>query len=338
MPDKVTLKQIADKIGVGKATVCRALQDHPNVSEKTRLLVKKTANQLGYKKDPAISNMAHYRWPNKLSSRSIVISAIAAKRYTASFPQIRFGAAKMMAQELGYKIDEFFLTDYQNPMRLRAILASRGIQGLLAGPLYGEQLPSSFWDNFTTVLYGQTWNKPPLHEVLPDHFMGVRKVISEVRLRGYKNIGLLLDRPLLADDNDLRLGAFLMETSGRNQALKGHVLRAESVKPDKLRAWVKRCHLDLIIGLSHETHQLLIDAGFSVPNQLGFVSLSLPNETPALHNFSGLDLQPDVVGHTAVTLLDSLMRQNECGVPLHQKRLLVEPRWVAGATIRQINR
>ncbi|MDX2109369.1 MAG: LacI family DNA-binding transcriptional regulator [Verrucomicrobiota bacterium] len=337
MSEKITLQQIADKLGVGKATVCRALKDHPNVSEATRQLVKKTAVTMGYTKDPAISNMAHYRWPNRLSSQSLVIAAIASKRYEASFPEIRYRSAHAMADVLGYRVDEFYLSDYPNPMRLHGILSSRGIQGLLIGPLYGEQLPCAFWDNFTSVLYGQSWFKPPLHEVLPDHFMGVRKAISEIRKCGYKNIGLLLDRPLLADDNDLRLGAFLMETTGPSSTMKGHVLRGDNVPPEKLRTWITRNKLELVICLSHENLKLLQLAGYSVPDQIGFVSLNVPNDNPSSPAMAGLNLQPDVVGRASVTLLDSLLRQNEKGIPNHQIRLLIEPCWISGPTIHALH-
>lgn len=46
-----TLQDIANKLGVSRATVSRALNDFPEVSEKTKRLVRETADQLGYKPD-----------------------------------------------------------------------------------------------------------------------------------------------------------------------------------------------------------------------------------------------------------------------------------------------
>ncbi|HSD64358.1 MAG TPA: LacI family DNA-binding transcriptional regulator, partial [Ignavibacteriaceae bacterium] len=48
MTNKVTLKNIADALSISMMTVSRALNNNPNVDEKTRLLVLKTARDLGY--------------------------------------------------------------------------------------------------------------------------------------------------------------------------------------------------------------------------------------------------------------------------------------------------
>ncbi len=43
-----TIKDIAKKLGVSASTVSRALKDHPDISQETRELVKKTAQELDY--------------------------------------------------------------------------------------------------------------------------------------------------------------------------------------------------------------------------------------------------------------------------------------------------
>lgn len=45
----VTLKQIAEKLGISVATVSKALKDYPDVSEKTKRLVTELAQTLNYK-------------------------------------------------------------------------------------------------------------------------------------------------------------------------------------------------------------------------------------------------------------------------------------------------
>lgn len=334
MPAKVTLQQLAQRLGIGKATVSRALRNQPKVAEGTRELVRKAAHELGYRRDPAIANMAHYRWPDRQGSNPVVVAAVAGKRYEGAFARSRFGGAREAASHLGYRIDEFFFGDYPDPMRLRSVLANRGIRGLLVGPLHGTAVPAAFWRGFTAVLYGQAWQKPPLHEVLPDHFSAVRRVISVVASRGYRNLGLLLDSPLSADDNDLRLGAFLAELSRPGVESRGHLLQLSGDSAAKLGPWIKRCKLDLVLGLRPEILQLIQAAGFAVPEEVGFVSLNLPAEGGCAGSPAGLDLLPAEVGKTAVALLDSLLRENERGVPQPRRRVLVEPRWVEGPTIR----
>ena len=47
----VTLQDIANKLGISRATVSRALNDFPEVSSKTKHLVREAAEELGYKPD-----------------------------------------------------------------------------------------------------------------------------------------------------------------------------------------------------------------------------------------------------------------------------------------------
>ena len=47
-PQQVTLKDIASKLGISIISVSKALRGHPDISQKTAELVKKTALELGY--------------------------------------------------------------------------------------------------------------------------------------------------------------------------------------------------------------------------------------------------------------------------------------------------
>ncbi|MDG1136182.1 MAG: LacI family DNA-binding transcriptional regulator [Bacteroidales bacterium] len=49
MKRQVTIKDIAEKLGISPSTVSRSLKDHPDISEKTRNAVKELAKLLGYK-------------------------------------------------------------------------------------------------------------------------------------------------------------------------------------------------------------------------------------------------------------------------------------------------
>lgn len=51
MKEKITIYDISKKLNVSAATVSRALNDNPKISSKTRLLVKKTANEMNYKQN-----------------------------------------------------------------------------------------------------------------------------------------------------------------------------------------------------------------------------------------------------------------------------------------------
>ena len=53
----VTLKQIAESLGISITTVSKALKDYPDVSKKTRKLVRETASMLNYKPNSFAVNL-----------------------------------------------------------------------------------------------------------------------------------------------------------------------------------------------------------------------------------------------------------------------------------------
>ena len=53
----VTLKQIAEELGISITTVSKALKDYPDVSKKTRKLVRETASLLNYKPNSFAVNL-----------------------------------------------------------------------------------------------------------------------------------------------------------------------------------------------------------------------------------------------------------------------------------------
>ena len=53
----VTLKQIAEQLGISITTVSKALKDYPDVSKKTRKLVRETAFMLNYKPNSFAVNL-----------------------------------------------------------------------------------------------------------------------------------------------------------------------------------------------------------------------------------------------------------------------------------------
>ena len=61
MPHRITYQDIARKAGVSNCLVSRALTGKTGVSEKKRALILRTADQLGYQKNPAAKLLAGQR-------------------------------------------------------------------------------------------------------------------------------------------------------------------------------------------------------------------------------------------------------------------------------------
>lgn len=57
MPERVTIRTIANDLGISHMTVSRALSNHPNVLKETRDAVQKRAREMGYVKSAAATAM-----------------------------------------------------------------------------------------------------------------------------------------------------------------------------------------------------------------------------------------------------------------------------------------
>ena len=124
MTKRVTLKHIADALKISMMTVSRALNNNPNVDEKTRKLVLKTARGLGY-------------FPNHIAKSLVVaktqtIGVVVPEITHSFFPDAIKGIEEIVYQA-GYHI---MLThsaeDANREIAAIETLASRRVDGILA--------------------------------------------------------------------------------------------------------------------------------------------------------------------------------------------------------------
>src|SRR6266498_1980185 len=112
MGDKrVTVYDIAEKLGVSHATVSLALRNHPSISEKRRAQVKRVAGEMGYAPDPHLAALAAYRRANAPAE---IRSAIAWINHWEQPEQLRklrefdlyWRGAVEAARRFGYNLEE----------------------------------------------------------------------------------------------------------------------------------------------------------------------------------------------------------------------------------------
>src|ERR1700760_2078177 len=70
---RLTLQEVANKLGLNQSTVSRALQNHPRISADTRKRVQKLCTKLGYKAHSGLSELAASRWqPDKVGTGTTI--------------------------------------------------------------------------------------------------------------------------------------------------------------------------------------------------------------------------------------------------------------------------
>ena len=64
LKERVTIYEVAKVAGVSLATVSRVINNHPNVTEKTKTAVKEAIARLGYKPSALAQGLANSRSTN----------------------------------------------------------------------------------------------------------------------------------------------------------------------------------------------------------------------------------------------------------------------------------
>jgi len=190
--ERITMRTLAERLGVTKTTVSLALRDHPGISTKTKERVVKLARELNYRPDPAISALAAQRWSGASPKRHRSIAFICHHLPAWKSQQFTyFGAAKARAEEHGFSLEPFFVDDYPSGEAISRVLYNRGIRGILIPPIFNpdsRRVMNLDWNKFTAVCCAIGRVRPALHTVTSDYFATTRMVWDMVAQAGYKRI------------------------------------------------------------------------------------------------------------------------------------------------------
>ena len=342
---RATQRDIAIKAGVGRSTVSLALKGHPKISAATRARIEQAARALHYEPDPMLSALATYR--NRIRTPAFhgtlawMVNSLPGYDWeNGPYYSAYFAGADERARSYGYRLEKFLLNqDGVNVPRMASILHARNITGILLCPQPRAGMELAFpWDQFSAVTFGYTLVKPLLATVASAHFLNTRHAMRELARRGYRRIGLVIDRV-----TDHRCGSNVFAGYLVEQQLDPNLAPTpgfldyeprESRQPDygqKLRAYIKQNRLDALVTSDYEILETLKEQHISVPRQLGVAGLSLPSRDTPL---AGIVEDSFRVGAVAMDLLAGMVQRGERGVPATPIRTHLEGTWHDGRTVR----
>lgn len=332
---RVTLRDLARRLGVSHTTVSRALRNDPEISKAMRERVHSTARQTGYKPDPMLSALAHYRrsrntipvaaelawinhWPNPGKLRSF-------KEFN-----LYWKGAFEEADRCGFRLEEFVLKDTSLD-RLGKILHARNIRGVLLPPR-GDMAPDyrQFdWEDFCIVRFGHSMQFPHAHLVSSDQLTDGLIAFENMWKLGYRRIGLVTSSKM-----HTRFSAgFLYSQLKWSPDLQIPTLVFTQERSDEdrqlLSAWLKKHKPDAILTDVGELRGLLQSINYNVPKKIGLAALSVLDGNAD----AGIYQNSEEIGRVAVQLLISLINHNQVGIPKICREVLVEGRWVNGSTL-----
>jgi DNA-binding LacI/PurR family transcriptional regulator len=335
--NRITLRDIAEELGISHSTVSRALRGSPLISEAVRIRVQQKAEAMGYRPDPMLSALAKYRLQHEERPTAAPLAWINIQpdphtvRNSPEF-SLYLKGAETAAAELGFQLEQFSITDFR-PDRLNTILKTRGIRGLLlsppdySNPVDWQDFP---WQDYAAVRFGRSETVPKTHFVTSAQTTNAMTAYDAIKARGYKRIGLITRhrrRRLFGP------GFYWAQYSEEDEQIPLLTIPWElnaGEKEQRFETWLEK----------HRPDAVLSDTELNLPDILARIGLRIPEDIAAaatsIHASgidAGIDQNPEAIGRTALSMLASQLSQNRFGIPEIRSEILIEGRWVDGSML-----
>lgn len=334
-----TMQMIADRAGVSKMTVSRALNNDYRISRKTRERVLRIAADMGYRKSPLVSALMTQIRSGINHDKSLTLAHVHNwKRDMELTVNLRIfrAAAREQAALLGFGLDEFALDMPGMTMaRVLGIIRSRGIQGIIMEHLLDTSIEISVdLSAFSIVAIGQSVSSPSLHVIDGDPHREILNLMEYLQELGYRRIGLVNTEYSEKMNLYRRRAGFLLAQSGlarkdRIPPMWNYEDRASLVKA--LPSYIEKHRPDVILSQHTSVYKALIAERYRIPEDIGFAHLGWHSGDD---RFAGIDTNWQTRGIAAVDRLVDLLNRNEFGPPENALTTLVPSSIIAGQSLR----
>ena len=333
---RVTHQDIAQRLGLSQSAVSRALADSPKIPPKTRKQIKAVAEEMGYRPNSLLSELAASRWQGRKLSRGEVIAYIHRIRRSSGIGTDVSIALQKQASLLGYQLEIFYREDFVSSSKLQRTLRNRGITDIILGAVHEESLTVELdWSKFICVQLLSGFFQLPLHSVARDHFNSIVLAWTKAVNRGYGRVGVsLFEHPMPLPDDVMRTSAIRacqMDLFPNLPALppfrysaKNQWTRAE--ENEQFFRWVDENEPDVIIGFT-PGHYFLYREKFG--HKPAYINL---HNTP-LCETCGVREDVEQCAREAVNLLHFCRRTFQWGIPKIRIDHILEPRWAEGHSL-----
>lgn len=346
---------IAEKAGVHYSTVSLALNNRAGIPEATREHVKKVAEEMGYRPDPLLSALATYRSDKRRKAGHEAIAWVdfwpPPKSSRKGFLALWAGASQRAAA-LGWKLDEVCAGHAgHSPEEVGRILKARGIEGLMVAPQDVENLVVDLdWSRFSAITMAHTLAQPRLHRVQPHQFYNMQMLMRELFALGYRRPGLCLGRYSHGHTDHYWRAGFLDAQANLPQADRVPLFEGDLDDPRKLLDWFEQEQPDAIVASRPEDVMAILGKkGIRVPEDVGVAAPAFRVEdwhpdcgktdrafAARGIDVSGIDEDFERIGGAMIDLLVGMMHRGESGVPASPMHQMIEGRWHAGKTLRNV--
>ncbi len=330
-PRPILLSDVARMAGVSTATVSLVLRDRGTLSLKTRKHVRKIVEEIGYRPNLAASMLARQSHESMLPGVPVAMIGMGSKsRY--SFPASDFVRHfTRHAAERGFLVHEPEPSDYHNITSLFRVLYSRGVRGITLNHSFDtSQLTVKDVKPFSFIFHGQPLMEQRFHRVCTEVFEGAKFLWELAWKRGYRRIGAALCRHEKDIQDDFTREAAVLGCESRRGLPHVPMFTGAHADVAGFVQWARDVRPDAIISFKAGFYFSLLEAGFKVPEDLGFASLHVLDDENVI---TGFYEDFEELARLSASHLDTMIRHNETGFPVRPHELLVSPVFHEGSTL-----
>ena len=333
-----TVRTIAKSLKLSRSTVANALRGLSSVKPTTRIRVQRAAKTMGYSVQPfasAVMSQMRRSGQSRLLGTLAVLEMDEPGRPSgaAIFHKKLFEGIEKRAADMGFMATRWTYGGAKSlPLtRLNQILQWRGIQGLLFMPTWSEpDFRALDWARFTAIYVDYLVRSPALHTVSTDHFRSLSVALEKARSLGYRRPGFAVARRADERLGGRWTGAYLSHLHSHPEVTAVPPLLADDINEECFLPWFRAHDPDVVITHWLDAPRHMTAEGAEIPRKHGFICL---NVLPAPPEFSGIDLQPRLLGARSVELVVGQLMRHDRGVPELASNTLIPSRWIDGATL-----
>ena len=340
MGKNLTLKDLAQKLGLSTSTVSRALQNNPAINDDTRLRVNKLAKKLGYYPDALAKSLKN--------KKSYTIGVIVPEISHFFFSSVIDGIEDVTYKD-GYAImvtksNEDFEREILNSESLISNRVAGVIASISQNTKTGKHFNNIINRGIPLVLFDRVLDDLDVHKIVGDDFKKVYEMVNHLIDSGYQNIAYLAGpshlnitinrvdgykKALIDNDIELMDGLIMNVNLNENDGFEGaKTLIREFPKIDAI------CCVNDPVAIG--VYKYLNKVGIKIPDKVGVTGFSNnPSSETINPPMTTVDQQGYKMGRKAAKIL--LQKINNEPIDSLDKTHIIEGKLIIRDSSRKNN-